>query len=388
LSLAPAPELPAWLRLNSASVFGPDRLRGLAGRLGVARAVSAPVEELAQAGGLSLEAAGLLREMASGFDAAREMERSLDMGLRLILRDDPDYPDNLKAAADAPLVLYARGRLDGRRHALAIVGSRQPTVYGRRMARLFACEAASRLVICSGLARGIDTEAHRAALDAGGTTWAVLGSGLGRLYPAENSALAREIVDSGGCLLSEFPIDAAPKSENFPRRNRVVSGLSWATVVVEGRAQSGALITARLAAEQGREVFAVPGPADSPLSEAPHRLISQGAKLVCSMADVWPELPPACQAEPAAADAAPERGLSGPLKSSAPAAPGAAHPAFPLASTHKKILELLGSDARSLEELGQDSGLDLSRLSQALFEMELQDLVTAVPGQRYAKKSS
>jgi DNA processing protein len=190
------------------------------------------------------------------------------------------------------------------------------------------------------------------------------GSGLGRLYPPENAALAHEIVAGGGCLLSEFPLDAEPLPGHFPRRNRIVAGLSWATVVVEGRDKSGSLITARLAAQQGREVFAVPGPADSPLSEAPLRLISQGAKMVRSMADIWPDLPPGCQA-------------------AAPAAPAAS-----LAPAHEKILQLLGSETRSVAELGEESGLDISSLTQTLFELELQDLVEVVPGQRYAKKSS
>jgi DNA processing protein len=176
--------------------------------------------------------------------------------------------------------------------------------------------------------------------------------------------LAHEIVTAGGCLLSEFPFDTVPFPGNFPRRNRIVAGLSWGTVVVEGRDKSGALITARLAAEQGREVFAVPGPADSPLSEAPLRLLSQGATMVRSMADIWPQLPPGCQTPTAAA--LPEPSL--------------------LAQPHQKILELLGSETRSVAELGVESGLDIASLNQTLFEMELQDLVEAVPGQRYAKK--
>jgi DNA processing protein len=310
----------------------------------------------------------LLRENAASvygrqasFDARREWSCAADMGLSLLFRDEPGYPELLKPFQDAPLVLYVRGRFEPERDALAFVGSRQPTPYGRRMARTLVREAAGRFVIASGLARGIDTEAHRAALEAGGTTWAVLGSGLARLYPPENAPLARDIAAGGGCLISEFPLDAEPLPANFPRRNRVVAGLSWGTVVVEGRDRSGSLITARLAAAQGREVFAVPGPADSPLSEAPLRLISQGARMVRSMRDIVPDLPPACRE---------------------PAAPGL------LAPEHEKILQLLGSEARSVTELKADSGLGVPRLTQLLFELELQDLIEAVPGQRYAKKSS
>lgn len=367
MSQSPSGTLAAWLRLNAASSLRPDLLRRIAGKVGLDRLSQASAAELAAAGELRLDDAERLRHALSQCDPLREWERAQDLGLRVLAWDEPDFPDALRSVADAPLALYAWGSLDGRRDALAIVGSRQPTPYGRRMARQFAREAAGSLVIVSGLARGIDTEAHQAALQAGGTTWAVLGSGLANIYPPENAALAHEIAAAGGCVLSEFPLDTEPWPGNFPRRNRVVAGLSWGTVVVEGRDKSGALITARLAAEQGREVFAVPGPADSPLSEAPLRLISQGAKLARSMADVWPELPPGCRGR------APE--------------PAAGKDAPLLAPAHKKILELLGSETRSLEELGLESGLELGNLSHTLIEMEFQDLISAVPGQRYAKKA-
>ncbi|MDD5629934.1 MAG: DNA-processing protein DprA [Elusimicrobia bacterium] len=310
-------------------------------------------------------------ERGRDFDALGEWRRAREMGVSLLFRDEPGYPQLLRPLADAPLALYVRGRLESGRDALAFVGSRQPSPYGRRMTRRLVREASARFVIVSGLARGIDTEAHRAALEAGGTTWAVLGSGLGCVYPPENADLAREIVAGGGGVLSEFPLDAEPLPGHFPRRNRIVAGLCWGTVVVEGRDKSGALITARLAAQQGREVFAVPGPADSPLSEAPLRLISQGAKMVRSGADIWPELPPGCRT------AAPPAELPMP-----PARDGL------LAPAHEKILQLLGSETRSVAELGAESGLDISSLTQTLFELELRDLVEAVPGQRYAKKSS
>ncbi|MCX5797873.1 MAG: DNA-processing protein DprA [Elusimicrobia bacterium] len=311
---------------------------------------------------LRLNAAATMgADRSRGFDALGEWRRAQEMGVSLLFRDEPGYPELLRSITDAPLVLYVWGRLDAGRDALAFVGSRQPTPYGRRMTRQLVRDASARFVITSGLARGIDTEAHRAALESQGTTWAVLGSGLGRIYPPENEALAREIVAGRGCVLSEFPMDAEPLPGHFPRRNRIVAGLCWGTVVVEGRDKSGSLITARLAAQQGREVFAVPGPADSPLSEAPLRLISQGANMVRCMADIWPELPPSCQE-------APVRPL--------------------VAPAHEKILQLLGSETRSVAELGAESGLDISSLTQTLFELELQDLVEAVPGQRYAKKSS
>ncbi len=387
MSPAPTAAQAAWLRLNVASAMGPDRLRGWVGRVGLERLSQAGPEELAAAGGLALEAARRLRDALDGFDLRREWESAQDLGLRILAWDEPEFPELLRSITDAPLVLYVWGRLDAGRDALAFVGSRQPTPYGRRMTRQLVREASARFVITSGLARGIDTEAHRAALDSQGTTWAVLGSGLGRIYPPENAALAQEIVAGGGCLMSEFPLGTEPLPGHFPRRNRIVAGLCWATVVVEGRDKSGSLITARLAAQQGREVFAVPGPADSALSEAPLRLISQGAKMVRSMADIWPELPPGCQVSPSDAPAS-VSAVSGHMEGGQAPRKGIPHSAALLAPAHEKILQLLGSETRSIAELGAESGLDISSLTQTLFELELQDLVEAVPGQRYAKKSS
>lgn len=211
---------------------------------------------------------------------------------RVLSGDDPEIPGLLRSIDDRPTTLFMRGRLDSSRPAIAVVGSRRPTEYGRRTARRIAGEAArAGVVVVSGLARGIDAEAHRAALAAGGVTWAVLGSGLDRIYPPEHADLAEEIVSAGGALISEFALGCPPRRENFPRRNRIVSGLCWGAVVVEGARRSGSLITARTAAEQGRAVFAVPGPADSPMSEGPHELLRQGAALACRFEDIVAELP-------------------------------------------------------------------------------------------------
>lgn len=309
----------------------------------------------------------------AGFDAGAERQRAHKLGVRFISDADPLYPDLLRSVAGAPPILYCLGEPPTAKDTLAFVGSRRPTPYGCRMARRLAGEAVrAGFVIVSGLARGIDTESHSAALEAKGVTWAVLGSSLDRIYPPENEGLAQRIARSGGCVLSEHPFGSPPLPENFPKRNRIVSGLSWGTVVVEGRARSGSLITARLAMDQGRDVFAVPGPIDSPLSEAPHLLITEGAKLASSIADIVSVLPPGCQA--AALAAASRR------------RPSEKRPA--LAQPQEKILELIGSGSVSMEELVSGLGLDLSGLSNILLEMELLDLIQAVPGQRYAKKAS
>jgi len=367
VSLSPRQE--CLVRLNA--FLSPDAARRILGALSPAEALKAPPSELGQAAGISIQAAARLQEQALAFDLQGELQAAAQSGARLLDWEDPEYPDLLRSVPEAPLLLYVKGRLEGG-PPLAFVGSRRPTPYGLRMACRLAGEAAQAgCVVVSGLARGIDTQAHRAALKAGGLTWAVLGSGLGRLYPPENELLAREIVAAGGALVSELPIRTPPLAGHFPRRNRIVSGLSWGTVVVEGESRSGSLITARLALEQGREVFAVPGPADSRLSDAPHLLIAQGAKLVRTMAEVWEELPAGCR------PVRPPEAALGPRRLSPP-----------LAEEQEKILRLLGPEALGLEELGQAAGIDLPRLSNILFQMELEDLVAPVPGQRYAKKEN
>jgi DNA processing protein len=233
------------------------------------------------------------------------------------------------------------------------------------MTRRLAGDAARRgAAVVSGLARGVDAAEHAAAVDAGGVSWAVLGAGLAHVYPPENLPLARRLVESGGAVLSEMPLRTAPRPELFPRRNRIVAGLSWATVVVEGRRRSGSLITARLAGEYGREVLAVPGPADSPLSEAPHWLISQGAGLAASADDLWRVLPPG--------------------EGGAPPSYGGGEP---LTKEEAGIVALIGSDCLSLDELVRLSGLDTARISSIIFGLEIKEAIISVPGQRYAQKA-
>ena len=321
------------------------------------------------ASGIRPDDVAWMRRDALRFDARREEDRAGALGARLIVRGSPDYPELLENIYDPPLVLYLQGAF-GAAPPVAFVGSRFPTPYGARMARTLAGDAArAGVAVVSGLARGIDAEAHTAALDAGGVTWAVLGSGLDRVYPDENRSLARRIVAEGGALLSEMALSTSPDKKWFPRRNRVVAGLSWVVVVVEGRDQSGSLITARLAGECGRDLLAVPGPADSPLSYAPHRLLTQGAGLATTVADVLAALP--------------EGVRPGPVRTARPVEV----PAAPPTGEEAKILALLGADALSLDELTQLSGLDTARISSIMFGLEIKERVTSVPGQRYAQKA-
>lgn len=220
-----------------------------------------------------------------------ELEKSRKAGVKIVTYLDEDYPLALRQIFSPPLVLYIKGEYIAEDQlALAIVGSRKPSIYGRMTAEKLSGELVRRnITVVSGLARGIDTCAHRGALKGKGRTIAVLGSGLGRLYPPENEKLAGEISENG-LVVSEFPYDCPPSPANFPRRNRLVSGFSLGIVVVEAAKKSGALITANFGLEQGREIFAVPGKINSPTSAGTHRLIKDGAKIVSKVEDILEEL--------------------------------------------------------------------------------------------------
>ncbi|PKM98828.1 MAG: DNA-protecting protein DprA [Elusimicrobia bacterium HGW-Elusimicrobia-3] len=288
-----AEERLARVRLNFFACHRSDwllRLLELYG--GAAELLRRPAPELAAAGGLLLETAERLRAQTAAADPEAELLSAEKAGVAVYTALDEGYPELLKKIYDPPLVLYARGGLRPL-PAAAIVGTRKATAYGLRTAARLARELAQAgAAVVSGLARGIDTAAHRAAVEAGGVTWAALGTGLNCVYPEENARLAAEIVESGGALVSEFPLDKGPLPANFPRRNRIISGLSLATVVVEGGFESGALITARFATEQGREVLAVPGPVDSPVSRGPNFYIKNGAYPAENAEDIIACFPP------------------------------------------------------------------------------------------------
>ena len=294
----------------------------------------------------------------------------------LIARGDPAFPDSLNDLPDAPAALFARGRRSALREPqVAMVGSRTPTTGGRQNARAFARHLAGQgLVITSGLALGIDGEAHQGALDAGGTTIAVLGSGIDRLYPPEHAGLAEEIVAGGGLLLSEWLPGTEPRRGHFPRRNRLISGLASGVLVVEASIQSGSLITARLAGEQGRDVFAIPGSIHNPLARGCHRLIRQGAKLVETGQDVLEELAPTLRRQLAAIDAPP---------AAEPPEDAAAGPD----PDQQRILDLLGHDPQPADTLIEASGLTAGEVSSILLMLELAGDVSTMPGGLYVRTS-
>lgn len=282
----------AWLVLNGLPHLGPVTLRHLRDRFGddplsVLRASSA---ELQSVPGVGPRIAGALREWERHFDLPRERERLEKHGARFVALDDPEYPPVLREIYDPPIGLYAQGPSVFREPAVAIVGSRKTTLYGQRIARDLAARLARRgVTIVSGLARGIDAVAHEGALGEGGTTVAVLGNGLDRVYPPENLELFRQLREKG-TIYSEFPFGFRANRQTFPMRNRVVSGLSRGVVVVESDVDGGSMITARFAGEQGRQVFAVPGRIDQRSSAGCHQLIRDGATLVTSADDIAEEL--------------------------------------------------------------------------------------------------
>lgn len=288
---------------------------------------------------------------------------------KLIALADDGYPAWLRAIPDPPAVLYCDGRIEPKdRQAIAIVGARQATPYGLQITETLARElSGAGFTIVSGLARGIDAAAHRAALEAGGRTIAVLGCGLDVTYPPEHGRLREEIAASGA-VLTEFPAGTPPKPSHFPQRNRIISGLSLGVVVVEAAEDSGSLITARLALEQGREVFAVPGSIDAPLSRGPHGLLKQGAKLVETVDDIIEELLP--QLDTAVA---PKRR---PGFSKAAEIPN-------LSPEERLLLDQMSRDPLHLDELTERSGLTPAAVAGILLGLELKGVVRQLPGQRY-----
>ena len=287
----------------------------------------------------------------------------------LVTRGDDDFPELLAQIPRAPERLYVKGNVEFlHMPAIAIVGSRNPTEAGRRNAFEFARHlGGAGFCIVSGLAEGIDTAAHRGALDAGAATVAFLGHGIDRVYPAANHDLAHEIA-ARGALVSEFPLGTHPDRSLFPQRNRLISGLSLGTVVVEAARRSGSLITARCAGEQGREVFAIPGSIHNPLSRGCHKLIRQGAKLVETADDIVAELAP----------------LSSHMLQSSLESTAKPSPAKHDDGDYAHLRKFIGFDPVSIDELAENSGLTIDQVSSMLLILELEGEVESLSGGRYS----
>ena len=282
-----------WLAIALTQGLGPTRARKLVEHFGGAEAVlRASLTELESTGIQAVSAQSLATGKSAEL-AREEMARAAAAEVTVICFEDPTYPPRLKEIYDPPLVLYVRGSAEVlTQPGIAMVGTRHPTPYGSGMAERLACDlAAQGLVIISGMARGVDTASHRGAISAKGKTVAVFGTGVDVIYPKENSRLSEQILALGGALISEFPLATFAAPQNFPIRNRIISGMSVGVLVVEAAEYSGTRITARCALEQNRDVFAVPGNVTNKNSWGPNTLIKQGAKLVATWDDVWEDLP-------------------------------------------------------------------------------------------------
>jgi DNA processing protein len=329
---------------------------------------SATPAELKSIDGMQSDALEGLMSFSDWAGVEEEMRRIDAAGVSLIRFNDKNYPARLRTIADPPPFLYVKGELraaDDR--AVAIVGSRSASDYGRRVARDLARGLASRgFTVVSGMARGIDGMAHEATLNAQGRTIAVLGSGVDRAYPPEHEQLYQRISENGA-VISELPIGTRPLAFNFPARNRLISGLSLGVVVVEATEKSGSLITASLALEQGREVFAVPGEVGASRSRGAHQLIRQGAKLVETVNDIIEEIAPQLSKRDGAGETTERREL-----------PAQA------ADDVRKIFALLQEHALHIDEVIEGSGLSPSKVSEILLNLELQGFLQQLPGNRYA----
>ena len=369
-----------WLAIALTQGLGPTRARKLVEHFGAPDAVlRASLTELESTGMQAVSAQSLATGKSVEL-AREEMARAAAAGAAVISLEDPAYPPRLKEIYDPPLVLYVRGNPEVlTQPGIAMVGTRHPTPYGSGMAERLGCDlAAQGLVIVSGMARGVDTASHRGAISAKGKTIAVFGTGVDVIYPKENSRLSEQILALGGALISEFPLATFAAPQNFPIRNRIISGMSLGVLVVEAAEYSGTRITARCALEQNRDVFAVPGNVTNKNSWGPNTLIKQGAKLVATWEDVWEDLP-----TPVRLALTPPTSPESADGSSASLFPNAGLPPH-----EKRILSLLKADeATHIDEIVErlEKELSSSEIFAALFELELAGKVRQMPGKNFVK---
>jgi DNA processing protein len=371
----PAADLADWVRLTAIPGIGGETQRHLLKAFGLPGSIFA-------AGGSAVRGVigAALAENLASHDATAEVEATsawaAEPGNRIVTLADAAYPQALLATADPPVLLYVKGRVELlNRPAVAIVGSRNATKQGEANAEAFAAAlSAAGLTVVSGLALGIDAAAHRGALQGAGSTVAFIGTGADRIYPARNEPLTREIAEKG-CVVSEFPLGMAALQGNFPRRNRLIAGIALGCLVVEAAERSGSLITARLALDAGREVFAIPGSIHSPLAKGCHKLIKQGAKLVETAEDILEEL----RWERVGAGDAPKEVPLGDT-----AAAGNLPPPDGAAAA---LLDHLGHDPVRLDTLAERSGLTPAHLLAMLLPLELEGRVAQLPGGLYQRVS-
>lgn len=352
-----------WIAFNHVAGIGPVRLTALLDECGsIAAAWKAPIQTLRDAG-LDRRSVESLLAVRRELNPQVELEQVIARGYDVYTWDDTNYPANLRMTPQPPPILYARGQIKRQDElAVAIVGTRQISSYGREVAHLLGSELAQHgVTIVSGLAIGVDAIAHQAALDAGGRTIAVLGSGIDQIYPLTNSKLARRIIEQGA-LVSEYPLGTKPEASNFPPRNRIISGLSLAVVVVEAAKRSGALITARFAAEQGRDVLAVPGSILNPSSEGCNQLIQDGAMPIVSA-----------------------NGLLERLQLARVVAHQEARVTVPTSPAEEMILKHISTEPQHMNEIVRAAPMETAEVSSLLAMMELKGLVRQVGLMQYVR---
>ncbi len=385
----------ALVALNLVDHVGPIRLQKLLERFGDPRAVLAAAEsELLTVDGVGEGTAHAIAHWESTVDLAAELKRAKAYGCRILIQDDPDYPELLREIYDPPIVLYLRGSLEAAdRNALSIIGSRLSTAYGLEAARKLGFQLAHMgLAVVSGGARGIDTAAHHGALAAKGRTICVLGTGINLAFPPENAALFDRIA-AEGAVITQFPFDRAPDRQTFPIRNRIVAGMTMGSVVVEANLESGALITAQFANDYGRQVFAVPGRIDSPRSRGCHDLIKKGAKLCEGPEDILAEFE-YLQAQgvnrsdqQVLSGLDPSAGAASTTARTAGTATAAATLSLPVSATEQRVLEALGLADTSMDEVIRQSNLPAGTVSATLAGLEIKRLIRQSPGKLFRRTS-
>ena len=359
----------ACIALNMLPTVGPVRLRKLLEIFEEPqRVLAAKRSELRGAEGIGNEVADQIANWESIVDLAAELDRIREFDATVITQESPSYPKSLREIHAPPIVLYVWGELQERdHHAIGIIGARRTTHYGTESAKKLAYQLAyAGLTVISGLARGIDTAAHQGALAAKGRTIAVIGSGLSKLYPLENRGLAEKIRGGSGAIVSEFSMEIEPDRQTFPMRNRIIAGWSHGVLVVEAGLNSGALITASQALEQGRSVYAVPGHINAPSALGSNRLIQQGAKLVMDAGDILDDLQIL-------------------LPETKPSPDAAARTLPALSDEERRVYDAIESTETAIDDIGRKCQLASATVSSALLRLELKRLVKQLPGKYFVK---
>jgi len=358
-------ELKFWILLSKTPSLGPIRCHKLLERFGSPKEIfSAPLEELTKIPKIDEKTIRFIKEEVPYISLRQDYELIRKLKIKLIPFSASFYPANLRNIPDPPFLLYERGELErSDENSVAIVGTRKATNYGKIVARKLARELAREgITVISGMARGIDTAAHEGALEEGGRTIAVLGCGVDVVYPPENDSLMREIIEKGA-VISEFPLGEKPLAQNFPRRNRIISGLSRGVLVVEAPSKSGALTTADFALEQGREVFAVPGSITNPYCRGSNKLIKEGAKMVEDVSDILEELGFYSIKKEKISSIDPQ-----------------------ISFEEKIILNLLSSEPIHIDELIEKTQLSVPKVADILIRLQMKGMIRELPGKLFVKE--